>query len=765
VRAIIAAIMNLVIVESPTKAKTLAKFLDKNYIIKASFGHIRDLPKSGLGVDTEHNYEPEYVVADKGKKTLAELKAAAKDADTIILAPDPDREGEAIAWHLRELLTPKKGKVEFKRVVFHELTKTAIDEAFKHPGILNMALVDAQQARRILDRLVGYKLSPLLWKKVRFGLSAGRVQSVAVRLVVEKERERNAFNIEEYWTIDNLFHDSNKKRPFNAELSLKDKITNEQDALKLKNSFETDTFKIDTIKKTERKKASYPPLKTSTLQQMMANQFGFSAKKTMMAAQKLFEKGIITYHRTDSLNLAPEFISSVRSYVESNFGKNYLPDAPVFYKTKEKNAQEAHEAIRPTEVSKLPHQLKNMTTDEIKTYTAIWTRAIESQMTNAVYDQTSMTILSSGNYVFKANGSVIKFEGWLGVDRFLGLDEGNSEIMPLPEYTEGESVFISEVKPLQHFTQPPARYSDATLIKALEEMGIGRPSTYAPTLSTIQARGYVTKETRYFVPTDVAFVVNDLLVTNFPNIVDYDFTANMENNLDDVAEGKIKWQPLIRDFYVPFEKELIEKDKLLQKQDVTTLEVTDKKCPDCGSVLNVKLGKYGKFLSCSNYPTCKYAEPLEEDKVLDAEGKEIEDFGKCPNCETGVFVLRKGKFGKFLACSNYPKCKTAQPFLEKIGMNCPKCKDGEVVIKKFKGREFYGCSTYPTCDFSTWADPRSPTFVYDPEKHSGSSRKKKEETSVEAKAVQTKKPIKKVVKKVAKKVVKKSPVTVKAPKI
>jgi len=740
--------MKLVIVESPTKAKTLAKFLDKNYVIKASMGHIRDLPKSGLGVDVENNFVPEYVVADKGKKILNELKTAAKDADTIILAPDPDREGEAIAWHLKELLEKKKEKVEFKRVVFHELTKSAIEESFSHPGVLNMDLVDAQQARRILDRLVGYKLSPLLWKKVRFGLSAGRVQSVAVRLVVERERERTAFNIEEYWSIDTAFNDEHKKRMFSAELVSKDTIPNELTATKLKEDILSDSFKIASIKKTERKKAAYPPLKTSTLQQTMANQFGFTAKKTMSAAQKLFEKGIITYHRTDSLNLAPEFVFSVRSFVDKNFGKNYLPENPVFYKTKEKNAQEAHEAIRPTDVFKLPNHLKNMTTDELKTYTVIWKRAIESQMSSALYDQTSMTIVSGKGYLFKANGSVIKFEGWLRVDSFLGLDSNGSDLIPLPEYSEGESVFIKEINPTQHFTQPPARYSDATLIKALEELGIGRPSTYAPTLSTIQVRGYVLKDGRYFVPTDVAYVVNDLLINNFPGIVDYEFTAKMENNLDEVAEGKIKWQPLIKEFYVPFEKELVEKDKLLQKQDVTTLEVTDKKCPDCGSLLNVKLGKYGKFLSCSNYPTCKYAEPLEEDKVLGEDGKEIADFGKCPNCDTGVFILKKGKFGKFLACSNYPKCKTTQPFLEKIGVSCPKCKTGDVVLKKARGREFFGCSRYPECDFSSWADPRNPKFVYDPEKHSAKTKVKKE---VE--------PAKKRVKKkaVKQKVVKKKP--------
>jgi len=725
--------MKLVIVESPTKAKTLSKILNKEYEIKSSFGHIRDLPKSGLGVDVEHNFAPEYVVSDKAKKTLTELKNIAKTAKTIILASDPDREGEAIAWHLRELLSKKKDGPEFKRVVFHELTKHALEEAFAHPGELNMDLVDAQQARRVLDRLVGYKLSPLLWKKVRFGLSAGRVQSVAVRLVVEKERERKAFNIEEYWSLDGHFTDEKGKRPFTAELVSKETVPNGDIAEKLKEDISKDKFQIDEVKKSERKKNPNPPLKTSTLQQTMSNQYGFTAKKTMMSAQKLFEHGFITYHRTDSLNLAPEFINAVRGFVQTNFGKNYLPDSANLYKTKEKNAQEAHEAIRPTDLNRLPSHLKGMTIDEVKVYTTVWKRAVESQMSNALYDQTSMTIVSDQGYKFRASGSVIKFDGWLATDSFLGIKESSNELNPLPEYVEKENVLVGTVDNIQHFTQPPARYSDATLIKALEEMGIGRPSTYAPTLSTIQARGYVIKEGRYFVPTDVAYVVNDLLVNNFPNIVDYDFTAKMEDTLDDVAEGKIKWVPVIRDFYLPFEKDLIEKDKILHKQDVTTLEVTDKKCPECGGVLNVKLGKFGKFLSCSNYPDCKYAEPLEEDKVLDEDGKEIEDFGKCPNCETGTFILRKGRFGKFLACSNYPKCKTAKPFLEKIGVPCPKCKDGDVVLKKAKGREFFGCSNYPNCDFSSWQDPRNPDFKYDPEKHSGNLKKAKREAAELAK--------------------------------
>jgi DNA topoisomerase I len=721
--------MQLVIVESPTKAKTLSKYLDKEYVIKSSKGHIRDLPKSGLGVDVEKTFEPEYVVPDKAKKTLAELKKSAKDAESIVLAPDPDREGEAIAWHLQELLTPKRGKKpEFKRIVFHELTKEALEEAFKHIGKVDMNLVDAQQARRVLDRLVGYKLSPLLWKTVRFGLSAGRVQSVAVRLIVERERERDAFNPEEYWSVKGDFTDSKGKRPFTGELVSKDgkklEITTEKESKKAEGDLKNDAFGMLEVKKTERKKNPYPPLKTSTLQQSMANTHGFTAKKTMSAAQKLFEKGFITYHRTDSLSLAAPFVSSARDFAAKEFGANTVPEKPNSYKNG-KNAQEAHEAIRPTDVVRTPKDLGRITADELKVYSTIWRRAVSSQMTPAVYDQTTLTVASKKGYQFRATGSVVKFDGWLAVDKFLGLKDEEEDIIKIPEYKENEPLELKKLNPEQHFTQPPARYSDATLIKSLEEMGIGRPSTYAPTISTIQARGYVTKEARYFVPTDVSFVVVDLLVKNFPKIVDYEFTAKLENDLDEIADGKKEWIPMIKEFYKPFEKLLEAKSKVLKKHDITTLEKTKEKCPECGHYLVVKLGKYGKFLSCSNYPECKYAGPMEEDKVLDEDGKEIENFGKCAECNEGVFMLRMGRFGKFLACSNYPKCKTAKPFLDKIGVKCFKCKKGEVVKKKAKGREFFGCSEYPDCDFSSWMDPRNPKFEYDPEKHSGNNKSEK----------------------------------------
>lgn len=699
----------LVIVESPTKAKTLTGILGRDYVIKASMGHIRDLPKSGLAIDVEHDFAPDYVVSDKARKVLDDLKKSSKGIDTIFLATDPDREGEAIAWHLHELLKPKTKKdqalVNFERVVFHELTKSAVQEAFEHPGFLNMDLVNAQQARRVLDRLVGYKLSPLLWKKVRYGLSAGRVQSIAVRLIVERERERQAFKSEEYWSIKAEFTDAKNKRPFTANYVSSNEIITSRDAENISSELNIDTFQVSGVKKSERKKKANPPLRTSTLQQALANVYGFTAKRTMDAAQKLFEKGYITYHRTDSLNLSPQFLEAARLYITKEFGKEYLPDEAVIYKTKSANAQEAHEAIRPTELSRVPNGSHDITDDEAKVYSIVWLRSVESQMNQAVYDQTTIEVISGKNHMFRASGSVIKFDGWLAAGKKVNVEENDEEILPMPVYDEGENLLLKAIIPEQHFTQPPARYSDATLIKQLEEIGVGRPSTYAPTIQTIQARGYVQREGRYFFPTDVAYVVNDLLVNHFPDIVDYEFTAGMENELDEISAGEREWVPVIREFYLPFEKELIEKDKLLQKTDITTLGESDELCPDCGKKLIIKLGKYGKFLSCSGYPDCEFAKPIFTAEEIANGEADKKDYGKCPNCTDGVFIMRTGKYGKFLACSNYPKCKTTQPYLQKIDVKCPRCKEGDVVVKKARRKQFYGCSRYPECDWSSWTKP------------------------------------------------------------
>lgn len=695
--------MKLVIVESPTKAKTLSGFLGKEYVVKASYGHIRDLPKSQLGVDVDHGFEITYEVNDKAKKVLSELKKEAKNASEIYLATDLDREGEAISWHLLELLKDKKKKDQvFKRVVFHEITKDEIQKSFNHPGELNYNLVDSQQARRVLDRLVGYKLSPLLWKKVRYGLSAGRVQSVAVRVVVERERERQAFNPEEYWSLKASFFKD--KFDISSELSehkgKKLEITSSDQMDKIVSEIQESTeFYVDDVTKTSRKRNAYPPLKTSTLQQSSANLFGFAAKRTMSIAQKLFEKGFITYHRTDSLNLSDKFIGEARDFVKSEIGKNYLPEEPVIYKTNSKGAQEAHEAIRPTTLEIKP---KGLTDDEYKIYSLIFKRAVESQMLPIEFLQTTIKIKSSNYYLFKTTGSIITFEGWLALTKKINISEDDDEINELPDLKVGDKLKLQDLTPNQHFTQPPARFSDASLIKTLEEMQIGRPSTYAPTISTIQERGYVKKEGRYFVPDDVAFVVTDLLVKYFPEIVDYEFTANMEEKFDDIADGKTKWVPIISEFYKPFEKNVVARDKELHKADFTFLGMSEEICPKCGKPLMIKLGKFGKFLSCSGYPDCEFAKPIDGEGI-DDQGNPLE-YEKCEKCE-GSMVLKMGRFGKFLACSNYPKCKNIKKFVEKIGMKCPLCLEGDVIVKKFRGRTFYGCSTYPDCKYTSSKNP------------------------------------------------------------
>ncbi len=698
--------MKLVIVESPTKAKTLAGFLGKEYVVRASYGHIRDLPKSQLGVDVAHNFEVTYEVNEKAQKVLRELKKEAKGIDEIYLATDLDREGEAISWHLYELLKDKKNKNQkFRRVVFHEITKEEIEKSFNHPSELNFDLVDAQQARRVLDRLVGYKLSPLLWKKVRYGLSAGRVQSVAVRLIVEREKERQAFVPDEYWSIPALFSKGkSKKYEFNSELveyqNKKLEIKNEEEVKKvleeLKNSKE---YSVLDVSKNSRKRNPYPPLKTSTLQQSSANVYGFNAKRTMSIAQKLFEKGHITYHRTDSLNLSEKFLIEAREFIRLEIGKNYLPGEANLYKTSSKGAQEAHEAIRPTTLNPKP---KGLTEDEFKIYSLIFKRAIESQMLPVEFLQTTIKIGSSNDYVFKSTGSIITFDGWLALTKKINIVEEEDELNELPELNIGDKLDLIEINPKQHFTQPPARYSDASLIKTLEEMQIGRPSTYAPTISTIQERGYVKKEGRYFIPDDVAFVVTDLLVKFFPEIVDYNFTAEMEDKFDDIADGKLKWVGVISEFYKPFEKNVKERDQELHKADFTFLGMSEEGCPKCSKKLMIKLGKFGKFLSCSGYPECEFAKPLDSEGV-DEQGNPIE-YEKCDKCG-GSMVLKMGRFGKFLACSNFPKCKNIKKFLNKIGMKCPLCQEGEVIVKKFRGREFFGCSRYPDCKYTSSKNP------------------------------------------------------------
>jgi DNA topoisomerase-1 len=746
-----------VVVESPTKTKTLKKYLGPDFEIKASLGHIKDLPKSELGVDVEHNFAPQYEVAPKKKKVVSELKAAAKGAEEIYLATDPDREGEAIAQHVNEELRIKnKGNV--KRVVFHEITADAVKEAFAHPRKIDDDLVDAQKARRVLDRLVGYKLSPLLWKKIRYGLSAGRVQSVAVRLIVEREREREAFKPEEFWRIEALLQKLETGRSklerrleaggskssiqpqasspasslkhldssqFSALLIKKDdkklKIQNKKQADSILKDLEKANYIVKEIKTEEKKRYPAPPFTTSTLQQNAFNTYGFSSKRTMRAAQALYEQGLITYHRTDSTNLAASAVSQIRKLIAKEFGEKYLTAGAKVYKTKAKVAQEAHEAIRPTNFGLQIQSAKfkvqsSLGRDGKKLYELIWKRAVACQMNPAIFDQQTVDVAAK-NYLFRATGQVLKFDGFLKVYGVVaGLVPASSRATtrvaatdkPLPELSEGEKLDLVKLTPTQHFTQPPARYTEATLIKELEKNGIGRPSTYAPTISTIQERGYVSKEERALKPEDIGIVVNDLLVEHFPQIVDLQFTAEMEDDLDKIADGKRKWVPVIREFYGPFEKELRLKNKELRKEDFTTLEKTSEKCPECGKPLVVKLGKYGKFLSCSGFPECKYGRPF-EDKDHDGQPGKVDKSqlkGKCPECG-GELVLKEGRFGKFIACGNYPKCKFTKPYLDKIGMKCPECKKGEVIVKKTKrGRDFYGCSNYPKCKWASWKDPR-----------------------------------------------------------
>ncbi|HUT96407.1 MAG TPA: type I DNA topoisomerase [Candidatus Paceibacterota bacterium] len=700
--------MNLIIVESPTKAKTIKQFLGKGFAVESSFGHMRDLPQKELAIDVENNFEPEYVIIPKAKKVVATLKEKAKKSQEVILATDEDREGEAIAWHLSEALKLKNPK----RIVFHEITKIAIEEALKKPRSIDMNLVDAQQARRILDRLVGYKLSPFLWKKVARGLSAGRVQSIVVRLIVEKEREIQDFKIEEYWEISGDF-----KTPRNENFSAKlQKINNKTiDKLGIKSRKEAETlleilspkdYYIADIVKKEITRNPLPPFTTSTLQQEANRRLGFSAKQTMMTAQQLYEMGFITYMRTDSLNLSQKFISEAANYIKINLGNNYLQTRN--FKTKSKGAQEAHEAVRPTEISRIPEQLKNASNkSHFRLYQLIWQRAISSQMSPAKLDATSIDINSKDDkYTFKTNGQIIKFDG------FLKFYPNSAKEEILPEIKKGENVNCIKLNPIQKFTQPPARYSDATLVKTLEEKGIGRPSTYAPTISTVIERGYAMRtENKRLKPTDIAFIVNDLLMEHFSNIVDYDFTAKMENDLDEIADGKQQWQKTLKTFYKPFNQNLEIKQKELNKKEITE-EKTDKICEKCGKPMIIKIGRFGKFLACSNYPECKNT------KKLDANGEEVikekpqllEE--KCPECGANL-VMRQGRYGSFKGCSKYPACKYIKKEEQKdLNLVCPKCKislptgrQGKIVIKRSRKGIFYGCDQYPKCDFAFWGKP------------------------------------------------------------
>jgi len=780
----------LVIVESPAKAKTIQKYLGKGFTVEASLGHVKDLPKSTLGVDIKNDFETDYVVIPGKEKVVAKLKKLAASADAIYLAPDPDREGEAIAFHLageldgngkkaKKAKKPKKGEPEppprIQRVTFNEITKRAVQAAFEHPRAIDQNLVDAQQARRVLDRLVGYQVSPLLWDKVRRGLSAGRVQTVALRLIVEREREIKAFEKKEYWTID--AHLAASKPPaFDARFvgkgEEKVEVTNGEEAEKIRAALEKANWVVRSVDKKERRRNAAPPFTTSKLQQDSSRKLRFSVKRTMMIAQRLYEGvelgeeglvGLITYMRTDSTRVAPEAIAEVREYVGKEYGPAYLPEAPNTFKEK-KDTQGAHEAIRPTSAMRHPDQIKQyLKEDEFKVYKLIWQRFVASQINPAVFDQTTVDIdAKNGNDIFwfRVTGSVLKFDGFLKVyeESKEGKDEEDEELKhKLPALEAGQKLTLKELKPEQHFTEPPPRYNEASLVKELEERGIGRPSTYAAILSTIQERQYVQKIGGKFSPTEIGLVVTDLLVENFRDIFDVQYTARLEEELDEIEEGKETWTDTLGDFYKKFQKDLKYAEKHME--NIKRMEKpTDEKCEKCGAPLVIKWGKHGSFYACSTYDkddpnTCTFTKenPI---NLPDLDSADVQETGGaeeyCENCGR-VMVLKRGRFGQFMACTGYPDCKTTRrldqgkkvpdiPLDELcpkcgrnmmirhgrygefttcsgypdckyvkqnfIGVKCPECKDGELVEKRArKGNTFYGCGNYPNCKFTSAHKP------------------------------------------------------------
>src|ERR1039457_6522915 len=760
----------LVIVESPAKAKTINKYLGKDYVVKASLGHIKDLPKNDLAVDVDHDFEPHYEVIEGKKKLIAELKAAAKKVDEIYLAADPDSGGEAICSPRQEELQDKKGVTKIFRVMFNEITKKAVQKAFETPTQVNKHLVDAQQARRVLDRLVGYKISPLLWDKVRRGLSAGRVQTVALRVIVEREREIRAFLKNEYWTVDvDLLA---RKNPVLTARLIR---ANEENAV-LGNQEVTDSvvtqlagadYVVKSVATREKKRNPVAPFITSTLQQESARKLRFSVKRTMMLAQRLYEGveigkegavGLISYMRTDSTRVSDDAISDVRHYIAEHFGKEFLPDSTNIYKSK-KDAQDAHEAIRPTSMALTPEMLEtHLAEDEMKLYRLIWNRFVACQMMPALHDQTTIDVSAQGKngleYIFRATGSVQKFEGFLKVYQE-GKDQNDEEDEELkhrmPLVTEGEHLRFKAIRPDQHFTEPPARYNEATLVKRLEFDGVGRPSTYASILSTIQEREYVKKDGGRFVPTELGMVVTDLLLESFDDIFDVKYTARMEEELDEIEEGKLDWRAAMAEFYERFEKDIAHAEEHMT--DIKRMEKpTDLICEKCGKPLVIKWGRHGSFIACTGYPDCTYTRELTVD-LPDVDKADLSEQGEeeyCQNCGRPM-VLKKGRFGTFFACSGYPDCKTTkqiggtqkkpdQALEEKcpqcgnhmvlksgrfgeftacsnyptckyvkqktIGVKCPDCSEGEISERRSKkGKTFYGCTRYPDCKFVAWGKP------------------------------------------------------------
>lgn len=708
----------LIIIESPFKVPAIKSFVGKGYKVVASQGHVRDLPKSKLGIDIENNFQPQYInIRGKGELINA-LRKEAKDADRVLLATDPDREGEAISWHLMNALKLDSSKA--KRITFNELTKNAFKEALKNPRDIDMNLVDAQQARRILDRLVGYKISPFLWKKIKNGLSAGRVQSVATRLIVEREEEIKAFQPEEYWTIAaKLLTEKgvSVQAKFVGDENGKIELENELQVNAILEAVKDKDFIVREIKNAVKTRRPQPPFTTSTLQQEANKRLGFQSQRTMKVAQELYEginlgekntHGLITYMRTDSLRISDEARAAAKAFIVEKYGEQFYPKEPNIYKTK-KSAQDAHEAIRPSDPTITPESVKGkLTPDQYKLYKLIWDRFIASQMSAALIDTVAVDF-TAGGYIFRTNGETIKFLGYKALYEDLS-DDGDEENSnrKLPEFTEGEKLKAEEIIPEQHFTQPPARYTEGSLVKTLEEKGIGRPSTYAPTISTIISRGYVKREGKSLVPTELGIVTTDLMKKSFTHIVDYNFTAQMEEDLDKIEEGLVDYVTVLREFYSDFSRQLEEAEKDLSDVKIEIpKEETDIICEKCGTRMVVKQGRFGKFAACPNYPACKNTRKLDSVSGENAEDttKEVIADEKCKNCGADM-VLRRSAFGYFFACRNYPECKTTMPYYKDTGIACPEC-GKRILQKQTKNRKtYYSCENYPECQFSVWDIPQ-----------------------------------------------------------
>jgi DNA topoisomerase-1 len=714
---------NLIIVESPAKAKTMSKYLGKGFTALASYGHVRDLlPKKGA-VDPDNDFAMKYVAIEKNKKHLDAIIKAMKGCDALYLATDPDREGEAISWHLYEILKAE-GVLDGKpvhRVEFYEITKTAIQKAIKEPRELSANLIDAQQARRALDYLVGFNLSPLLWKKVRRGLSAGRVQSPALRMIVEREEEIERFQAREYWTIESDL--TTKGQNFVSKLTYFQGEKLEQFSVGDENraaEIEAEMLKqaqgrylVTSVEKKQRKRNPSPPFTTSTLQQEASRKLGFTAQRTMRTAQQLYEGvdiggetvGLITYMRTDSVNLAAEAVNEIRELIAKRFGDDNLPETPHVYKTKSKNAQEAHEAVRPTSAERIPEQIKDrLTPEQFKLYELVWKRTVSCQMVHAVLDTVAVDLEAGSGNISRATGSTLVKPGFMAV-----YQEGTDEKKPeeedeslLPVMLKGEYVDLRGIRKEQHFTEPPPRYSEASLVKALEAYGIGRPSTYAAIISTLEAREYVTLDKRRFQPTDVGRVVNKFLSEHFHKYVDYDFTARLEDDLDAVSRGEREWRPLLKDFWTEFHQQVVEKEDV----DRPGIELMEEDCPKCGKKLSKRLGRNGYFIGCTGYPECDYTRNV-DDEVGASNEPQIVEGRSCPKCESAL-VIKRGRYGKFIGCSNYPNCKHMEP-LEKpadTGVQCPECKQASMLKRKSRyGKIFYSCARYPDCKYAVWNLP------------------------------------------------------------